>query len=253
MVQKLTDYVWTGGNPYDDRELESVARLFKALSVGLQDLKTFYGNLSAAANPEIQRLFPFTRSYLNSQGREVNFRYIKRLNMTTAIYLAATTSGRQLIVKFVQRYNSDAHCLLASQNLAPVLHYHADSNTTGGLDVVIMDFVKGADAYVLYSKAKFPNAIYGKVKKAISILHAESIVFGDLRLPNILITEKQTPMLVDFDWCGKHGIGRYPSSLNDSSSIGWHGGVVRNGIMYMEHDTFMLEAMQPGHSMDGSA
>lgn len=98
---------------------------------------------------------------------------------------------------------------------------------------------------MLYSTTQLPNTIYDKVKRAISILHAESIVFGDLRLPNILITEKQMPMLVDFDWCGKHGIGRYPPSLNDLSCIEWHEGAVRNGIMYMEHDAFMLEAMQP--------
>ena len=169
--------------------------------------------------------------------------------MTKAVYLAETTSGHQLIVKFVQRYNSDAHRLLASHNLAPMLHYssldNANTNTTGGLGVVIMDFVQGSDAYMLYSKTQLPNAIYDQVKQAITILHAESIVFGDLRLPNILITEKQTPMLVDFDWCGKHGIGRYPSSLNDSSAIEWHEGAVRNGIMYMEHDAFMLEAMRP--------
>ncbi|KAK2467220.1 hypothetical protein APHAL10511_000769 [Amanita phalloides] len=243
MVQKLTDYVWTGSNPYDDKELESIACLFKALSVGLQDLKIFYGNLSAAANddPEIQRLFPFTHSYLD----------------LSAVYLAATTSGHQLIVKFVQRYNSDVHRLLTSHDLALMLHYssqdNTNSNTTGGPGVVIMDFVQGSDAYVLYLKTQLPNAIYDKVKQAISILHTESIVFGNLRLPNILITEKQTPMFIDFDWCGKHRIGRYPSSLNDLSSIGWHEGAVWNGIMYMEHDTFMLEAMQPGHSMDWSA
>jgi serine/threonine protein kinase len=249
VVQKLTDYVWTGGNPYDDRELESVVRLFKALSVGLQDLKTFYGNLSAAAagDPDIQRLFPFPRSYPDSLGQEVAFQYIKRLSMTKAVYLAVTNSGYQLIVKFVQRYNSDAHRLLASHDSAPMLHYsgldNANSNTMGGLGVMIMDFVQGSDAYVLYSKTQLPRAIYDKVKQAISILHTESIVFADLRLPNILITEKETPMLVDFDWCGKHGIGRYPSSLNDLSSIEWHEGAVRNGIMYMEHDTFMLEGI----------
>lgn len=188
VVQKLTDYVWTGGNPYDDRELESITRLFKALSVGLQDLKTFYGNLFAAADhrPEIQRFFPSTRSYLDSQGQKVYFRYIKRLSMTKAVYLAATTSGNQLIVKFVQRYNSDAHRLLASHDLAPMLHYssldNTNTNTTGGLGVVIMDFVRGSNAYMLYSTTQLLNTIYDKVKRTISILHAESIVFGDLRL-----------------------------------------------------------------------
>ena len=196
MVQKLTDYAWTGGNPYDDRELESVARLFKALSVGLQDLKIFYGNLSAADDPRIQCLFPSTHSYPDSHGQKVDFQYIKRLSITKAVYLAVTTSGHQLIVKFVQQYNSDVHHLLASHDLAPMLHYssldNTNSNTMAGLGVVIMDFVQGSDAYVLYSKIELPNTIYDKVKQAICILHAESIVFGDLRLPNILITEKHT-------------------------------------------------------------
>jgi hypothetical protein len=59
-------------------------------------------------------------------------------------------------------------------------------------------------------------------------------------------------MLIDFDWCGTHEINRYPSGLNDLSSIGWHEGVMWNGVMSMEHNTFMLKAMQPDHSMDWS-
>lgn len=111
-----------------------------------------------------------------------------------------------------------------------------------------MDFVQGSNAHELYSKTQLPNTIYDGVKRVIDILHTESIVFGDLRLPNIVITTQETPMLVDFDWCGTHGVDRYPSSLNDLSSIGWHEGVVRNGVMRMEHDTFMLRALQPGQA-----
>ena len=76
--------------------------------------------------------------------------------------------SHQLIVKFVQQYNSDVHRLLVSHDSAPMLHYssldNANSNTTGGLGVVMMDFVQGSDAYVLYSKTQLPNAIYDKVK-----------------------------------------------------------------------------------------
>ncbi len=111
--------------------------------------------------------------------------------------------------------------------------------------MVVMDYVGESDAYELYSNKLLPKAIYEGVKQAIDILHSESIVFGDLRLPNVVINDQRKPMLVDFDWCGNHGIDRYPLSLNDLDSIGWHGGVVRNGIMLMEHDTFMLEAMRP--------
>jgi hypothetical protein len=254
LVQPLTDYVWTGGNPYDDKGLESVARLFKALFVGLRDLKMFYNNLAAAPAPDIQRMFPFTRSYVDSHGQEVDFRYIRRLNESKAVYLAENASGHELIVKFVQRYNLPAHHLLASHNLAPHLHYSnlndAEMNAMGGLGVIIMDFVRGSQAYKLYPNMRLPDAVYDRVKQAVDILHAQSIVFGDLRLPNIMITEQQTPMLVDFDWCGTHATDRYPPRLNDSRSITWHPDVARNGVMSMEHDVFMLKAMQPDHSMD---
>jgi hypothetical protein len=52
-----------------------------------------------------------------------------------------------------------------------------------------MDFVPGSDAYKLYSKTQLSDAIYDGVKQAIDILHTELIVFGDLRLPNIVITK----------------------------------------------------------------
>jgi hypothetical protein len=101
LVQQLTDYVWTGGNPYNDKGLESVARLFKALSVGLQDLKMFYSNLAAAPAPDIQCMFPCIRSYLDPRGQKVDFRYIRRLSESKAVYLAENNSGHKLIVKFV--------------------------------------------------------------------------------------------------------------------------------------------------------
>jgi len=124
----------------------------------------------------------------------------------------------------------------------------------GTLGVVVMDYVGDSNAYQLYPRGLLPKTVYKEVERAIHILHSESIVFADLRLPNIVITKQGKPMLVDFDWCGKDGIHRYPSSLNDSSSIDWHEGAVRNGIMRMEHDTFMLEAMRPpDYVMDWSS
>jgi serine/threonine protein kinase len=259
VVQQLTDYIWTGGNSYDDKALESVARLFKALSLGLENLKTFYQELKIVKNPDLRRMFPCTRFYLDSLGQQVNFHYCERLSTTKAVFLAKRTfDNKQLIVKFVQRYNSTAHRLLASHDLAPLLHYSSldDSNSKrlGALGMVVMDYVGESNAYQLYPNGRLPNAIYEGVEQAIRILHDASIVFGDLRLPNIVITKEHKLMLVDFDWCGIDGIDRYPPSLNDSSAIGWAEGVARNGVMRVEHDTFMLEAMRPpDHAMDWSS
>jgi len=64
----------------------------------------------------------------------------------------------------------------------------------GGLGMVIMDFVEGTTAHDLYADTQLPDAVYNQVKEAIDILHAKSIVFGDLQLPNIIITDQQRPM-----------------------------------------------------------
>ena len=247
VVQQLTGYVWTGGNPDNDKELEFLARLFKALSFGLRDLQMFYGGLDITLNS--QRFFPFRCSYPDSLGQEVEFRYIDRLSGNKAIYLAES-NDRKLIIKFVQRYNPHAHHLLANADFAPQLHYsslsldHAEMNTAGELGMVVMDFVEGMDAYKMYPDGQLPDTIYDQVKTAVEILHENSLVFGDLRLLNVIITEQQKPMLIDFDWCGLDNTGRYPISLNDVQFIAWHKDVERNGIMHKEHDISMLYAMK---------
>lgn len=47
-------------------------------------------------------------------------------------------------------------------------------------------------------------------------------MFGDLGLPNILVT-KDGLKLVDSDWCDKEGEAQYPASL--FKEIPWPGGV----------------------------
>ena len=82
---------------------------------------------------------------------------------------------------------------------------------------------------------------------AVKKLHEIGLVFGDLRKPNIMIATNVSPpqvKLVDFDWCGKHEEGRYPTSLNDNlNEIKWHPDVERNGVMLQDHDQWMLRKL----------
>ena len=47
------------------------------------------------------------------------------------------------------------------------------------------------------------DAIIELVRRAIALLHAENLVFGDLRTPNVLIDDGVK--LIDYDWCGVDG------------------------------------------------
>ena len=154
------------------------------------------------------------------------------------------------MVKFVQMYNFAAHRLLAAHNLAPRLLYPenvADEPAidVSGLKLVVMEFVDGVTAHDAYGNATtLPDLIFHEVEKATMVLHANGLVFGDLRPPNIMVSEQRTH-LIDFDWCGKDGVGMYPASLNDvDQDIGWHPDVKRGGVMDKEHNLFMLQKLR---------
>lgn len=73
--------------------------------------------------------------------------------------------------------------------------------------------------------------IYRDVKCDNEQLHNKNYVFADLRPPNILIFgtgEELHTNLIDFDWCGRHDVDSYPSSMNED--IQWPQG--QNHVPY---------------------
>ncbi|KAH9159154.1 hypothetical protein EDB89DRAFT_1866142, partial [Lactarius sanguifluus] len=262
VVKQLTDFVWIGGNPYNDKKLKSVTRILAALRTGIAELGDFYEELGLSlydSHEDLQHFFPFIRQY--SVGEHVvKFSYqgyltLKTLEAPKAIFLATTEteSPQKIVVKFVQSYNTEAHCLLASADCAPRLVYCSmdDPNPPelGGLTMVVMEYVNGKTAHQRYGNDQLLQLIFDQVEEGLEILHTNNIVFGDLRPLNIMITEDEHVLLINFDWCGTHEEQTYPVSLNDArdmtNRINWHPEVERGGIMKKEHDTFMLRGMKP--------
>ena len=264
VVQELTDFIWIGGHPYDDGKLKSVTRILAALGKGITELEGFYANLPHHNSQDPQRFFPFIRQY--SVGEHtVKFSYKAYLLRKTQeshskpIFLATIESdgererNRDVVVKFVQIYNARAHHLLAAAGRAPELLYCStedpNSEDLGGLIMVIMEYIPGKTAHERYGNNPLPRAVSDNVQKAVEILHNENIVFADLRPPNIMVTEDERVVLIDFDWCGVHQEGTYPISLNDAREsvigIDWHPDVKRGGRLMKEHDIYMLNRMKP--------
>lgn len=257
VVQPLTDYIWLGVHPSADEQLLRVAQVLLALRHSLESLDSYYTKLNIPTNADaptnLARFFPHILSYPGVNG-DVRFEYIIKLadeSPTKAIFKARRVDRRDyIVVKFVQTYNFDAHRLLASHDLAPQLLYPETNEfepvlTFGGLKLVVMAFVDGVTAHDAYGKAPtLPDVIFNKVEQAVTILHENGLVFGDLRPPNIMVS-KEKAFLVDFDWCAKDGEGRYPVSLNDAEGvIGWHSDMKRGGVMYKKHDLFMMEKLR---------
>jgi len=248
VIEPLTDYIWLGANPLNDTRLLRVARLFKSLAAGLRTLHEFYTTLQVVPSntPLAARLFPHVCSYTGPEG-EVRFRYLSNLMGNKAVFKAQTEQDNRLVVvKFAYQYHDDAHRALAAEGFAPRLFYAGPfcdgAQTLSGVPkMVVMEHLSGSPAHEVGSLR--PSA-FRDVQTAVDLLHKMDIVFGDLRRPNIMVLNKRAK-LVDFDWCGKHGVGRYPLTLNNSGEIKWHQAVGRGSVMDKEHDLFMLGQLRP--------
>jgi hypothetical protein len=219
IVQRLTDYIWLGGDAFDHGQLVSTSRLFTAIKSSISTLQTYYQSLEtrhSEADP-----FPFAREF-----GEQKFKYLSRLAPeypSKLLYKAQldNLSGRLAGCKVRINLSCRSSSLFPAQPLY------------GGRYMVVMDFVDGTSPDAL------TGAQFAKVKKAVTLLRSKNLVFGDLRLPNILPKGGRV-MIIDFNWCGGAGDARYPAELNLDRELGWPSGVRPGLIMQKEHDLFML-------------
>ena len=219
-------------------------RLFYALRRALRDLRQYYESLPRQMS--FSRFFPFVRSYMLPSGDTVNLDYVAPLSLdeSRAVYLARQADGREVVVKFPLTYNIRAHRLLADHDLAPELIYDGTEGPRyGGLFMIVMDYVKGGTLSKFLESSPHQrrlDAIITSVRKAIALLHAENLVFGDLRTPNILVDNDVK--FIDYDWCGVHQVDQYPFIIGDA--IEWASGVGPLAIMQKDHDLYMLKRLE---------
>jgi serine/threonine protein kinase len=234
IVQRLTDYIYTGRELDADSHCLRIAKFFYAIGRCISRLGDYYASiLPSTIEPDSKhpRFFPSIASYRNETSPR-SFRYVRYLeeNPSCVTLLAEETDGGKLIVvKFVQRYGIAAHQLLAEAGFAPHVFYfgrvgqHDDSPSYGKYQMVIMEWINGESAADLKTQDKLSATFTTDVREAVDFLHASNYVFGDLRHQNIMVRHDGKIKLVDFDWAGIHGQAKYPAQMN--MTIQWPRGV----------------------------
>lgn len=244
IVKDLTRSIYLQPDVLDPSSTDTPFQLFYALRRALRDLRQYYKSLPC--QPTSSRFFPYVRSYKLPSGAIMDIDYKEPISPdeSKATYLAKQGDGKEVVVKFTPTYNARAHRLLADRGFAPELIYDGTEGPRyGGLLMIVMEDAKGGTLSRLLNSSPRPpwsrlDTIITSVKQAIELLHAENLVFGDLRTPNILV-DGDDVKLVDYDWCGVHGEDRYPFIINDA--IDWASGVESSAIMYKAHDLHMLK------------
>ncbi|KAL5532635.1 hypothetical protein ACEPAF_4409 [Sanghuangporus sanghuang] len=238
-----------------------VGRIFKALSLAIGELREYYEPFSEGLEMEatIAHMYP---NPLPCEGYHIpRLTYIGklshigelldekdkkavRLERPYALYRArmiqdGSDDEVDVVVKFTVRYHEQAHRILEQKELAPRLH--SCIPLVGDMYMVIMDYIKNTSLYL--TKPEDPGKVLSDVKTAVDLLHAQDLVFGDLRVQNIVLKPKGKAMLIDFDWVGKHNVDRYPASWNKDAGK-WSPSVNRRVLMDKAHDTFMLDKLR---------
>ena len=236
IVQPLTPLLWLGRMK---SQYEQVTRVFAALSMGIDELQDSYSKVDFS-RVSSARFFPYITSFKTNTGQDIQFSYERYAEpygqISKPVFVGRTEDDQKIIVKFTEAYNDEAHILLAEEGFAPPL-LHCNRETFQDFTMVIMGYVDGKQLFQKYS-----DKVLGEVSKALAILHSKDLVFGDLRSPNILVTNEDKVQLVDFDWCGKKGEGTYPVDIN-LVDIQWPEGVVPGGYLQVEHDEEMYQML----------
>lgn len=238
-----------------------VGLVFKAISLAVAELREYYETLVDDPNPEpiTMRLYP-TPLPLDEGHNIPQLNYIGKLSHAGgllqeddkkmikqerpyALYKAKmvqTESNDEVdvVVKFTVRYHEEAHRILAENQLAPTLHCCIP--LVGDMIMVVMDHIEGSSLFLKHHLDH--EKIYHDVERAVNLLHRQNLVFGDLRVQNVMSKATGGAVLIDFDWVGEHQVSRYPASWNSSNT--WAPGAARRALMDKVHDIFMLDQMK---------
>ncbi|KAL4250080.1 Protein kinase domain-containing protein [Pleurotus pulmonarius] len=240
-------YVCFADDLHRTERVEEVSKIFGIFRDALNDLKAYYSSFTLSHMPSPARLYPSPMYKTHPPGP---IQFIERLRFPGwddesyhCSLFKAKLGDEPVIVKFCEIYGEEAHTIIAAAGLAPRLRFVGA--LCGGGKMVVMDDAKGEPASVALQSLKvLPSTVIKDLESALDILHANDLVYGDLRLPNIIVRQEGSQWrasLIDFDWSGAAGAVCYPPNLNTPAFWGIGAGPCLP--ILKEHDLGMLELL----------
>ncbi|KAG7094625.1 hypothetical protein E1B28_005449 [Marasmius oreades] len=269
IIQRLSDYMWLGNSRVlDEDQVRRVARNLYALRRATNALEEYWDSFVRPCHVkgcEHPRFFPSFDSFtdIHTHTHEtVKFAYVKALEEgpSCVTFLAkklladnnldsgdGDDRSSHIVIKFVRRYNKEAHVMMSQRGFAPkLLGYRPlgeENPGYGDLVLLAMEYVKGETLSDRYWGDVIPAQVRQGVKEAIQVLNDAGYIFADLRRPNLIFRECDGKVqLIDFDWVCRVGEGmRYPFHLSYDHRT--RSGARDNDVITLEHQETMLEEL----------
>ncbi|KAJ8072856.1 hypothetical protein PM082_016415 [Marasmius tenuissimus] len=124
------------------------------------------------------------------------------------------------VIKFVRRYEKDAHAMMGEQGFAlKLLGFRPLRKEDPGyedLTLLAMEYVEGKTLCDLYNNHALPADVKQGVQAALQVLNGAEYIFPDFRRPNVMVRESdERVQLIDIDWVCRRDAGvRYPFHLS---------------------------------------
>lgn len=258
MVNKILHIELESSN--NGRQIVKLALLFSALHDCSESLLSEYTNaINGSIQPDPEREtwhLPSPSAVLAGANSQLgNIKFVGKLNRENEplvahagslepwemrpLFLATRVVEKdEVIVKFTDRYNAEAHRDAAKEGYAPRLYF--DEEVIGGLTMVVMERLDGKPMSERVENS-LPPSVFEDIENALKFLHAKNIVFGDLRAANVIIVggkKRERAKLIDFDWPAPEGKGLYPATIN--RILFETAAVFGGGVMRAKHDWFGL-------------
>ncbi|KAG7089021.1 hypothetical protein E1B28_010732 [Marasmius oreades] len=205
-------------SPHLDKDILIVARALTILANGLQDLKKCYNDIQIQGDEHANYLFPnplcqdtlkpptygpltflekLSPSDIFVVPDVIRPKLVQKQSTTDRfkcsmrLFHAMMPNKTVIIVKFMLTYNPDTHELLVAEGLAPkLLHCTKIIDNWWMIVMEYLDKAQNAYTYLLNrTTLKLPCSVYNDIKTALRKLHEKKIVFGALRIQNIMVEE----------------------------------------------------------------
>eukprot|EP01031_Cornospumella_fuschlensis_P034447 gene34447-41698_t len=115
------------------------------------------------------------------------------------------------------------------------------------LDAKVIAMSPAQDLYIIQytfiTGTHVPDRVshFISLMRQLNVLHSEEVVFGDLRLSNIVFCGDGESRLIDFDWTGREYDDMYPFGFNKDIGDGWrHEEAYGGNHLHRAHDKFSL-------------
>ena len=241
-IDRLTPCLWLTLQPNNRPAMAQLARTLKALKVALGHLKHYYTNRPSAAGTQLEVEFPCFRKFKDETSQQqTESEIVYTANIKNHVFRAKTNTGKKVVVKFVEKYGSDAHRACAVNGFAPQLL--SDKKVTSRYKMIVMEDLEDAtnlECYI-YPSPDDKKRLLKRCEEALTKLHKSGFCHGDFRSNNILVVNNGKDIqIIDFDWSGRTNEEIYPLFMNHVN-LTWHPTASDGKVLKEEHDFYWLE------------